>query len=188
MITEEGKRLGQHWDRISPSELDRYLIQDLEHPAYNAQSVLIRSFLIDRLFPAEATSMIEAELYYSACASFALAENRAGRFALLYNAIKHSAAGYELPPFLRNGTRDRFDKHFDVSRLFDDLAICLSVGFDHFTSPFELTWKSFLSGRDFRRCDLIEFGCGSANDYRMSAASGLSSLLDYAGSGACAHR
>jgi len=181
MITEEGRRLGQHWDRISPSELDRYLIQDLEHPSYNAQSVLIRSFIIDRLFPAEATSIIEAELYYSACASFALAEMRSGRFALLYNAIKHGSPGYELPPFLQNEARDRFDKHFDVLRLFDDLAICLSVGFDHFTSPFELAWKSFLSERDFRRCHLIEFGCGSANDYRIWAASGISSLLNYTG-------
>jgi hypothetical protein len=68
MITEEGRRLGEHWGRIGPRELDRYLVQDLEHPAYNAQSVLIRLFIIDRLFPAEATSIIEAELYYSACA------------------------------------------------------------------------------------------------------------------------
>lgn len=181
MITEEGKRLGQRWDRISSSELDRYLIQDLEHPAYNAQSVLIRSFIIDRLFPTEATSIIEAELYYSACASFALAENRAGRFALLYNAIKYSAPGYDLLPFLQSDARDRFGKDFDVSQLLDDLAICLSVGFDHFRSPFEMTWKSFLSGREFQRCQMIEFGCGSGNDYRMWAASGLSSLLNYTG-------
>lgn len=181
MITEEGTRLGQHWDRIGSSGLDRYLIQDVEHPAYNAQSVLIRSFIIDRLFPTEATSIVEAELYYSACASFALAENRAGNFARHYNAIKHGAHGYELPPFLQNETRDRFAKHFDVLKLIDDLAICLSVGFDHFKSPFELAWKNFLSGRDFHLCHLIEFGCGSANDYRMWAASGVSSLLDYTG-------
>ncbi len=29
-LTEEGKILGQHWDRIDSVELDRYLIQDVE--------------------------------------------------------------------------------------------------------------------------------------------------------------
>lgn len=146
-----------------------------------AQSVLIRSFMIDRLFPKEATRIIEAELYYSACASFALSENRAGRFALLYNAIRRGSPGYELPPFLQNGSRERFAGYFDVLTLFDELAISLAAGFDFFTSPFEQTWRRFLIGRDFERCRLMEFGCGSANDYRAWAASGVASLLDYTG-------
>ena len=89
MITEEGMRLGRHWDRIGPSELDRYLVQDVEHPAYNPQSVLIRAFIIDRMFPREAMRIIEAELYYSACASFALSGNREGWFAPLYQGPRN---------------------------------------------------------------------------------------------------
>ena len=181
MITEEGMRLSQHWDRIGPRELDRYLIQDVEHPAYNPQSVLIRAFIIDRMFPREAMQIIEAELYYSACASFALCANREGWFAPLYHTLMHGSAGYELPPFLRKKYRDRFSSYFDVSDLFDQLAICLAVGFDNFSSPFEEIWRNFLKGRQFRRCHLVELGCGSANDYRMWSACGVSSLLEYTG-------
>jgi hypothetical protein len=65
MITDEGKLLGQHWDRIDPVELDSYLIQDVEHPSYNPQSVLIRAFIIDRLFPSDANEIFEEELYFS---------------------------------------------------------------------------------------------------------------------------
>ena len=100
---------------------------------------------------------------------------------MLYNAIKHGAFGCELPPFLHHATRNQFADYFDVSDLFDDLAIGLSVGFDYFTSPFELVWKEFLKNRKFHPVSLIEFGCGSANDYRMWAASGVASLLDYTG-------
>lgn len=181
MITEEGRRLGQHWDRMGPQELDRYLIQDVEHPAYNAQSVLIRAFIIDRMFPREATEIIEAELYYSACASFALTGNREGWFAPLYHALRHGAPGYELPPFLRKEQRDRFDSYFDVSELYDDLAIGLAVGFDNFSSPFEEVWRGFLKDRQRRPCRLVELGCGSANDFRQWSACGVSSLLEYTG-------
>lgn len=181
MITEEGRRLGQHWDRIGARELDRYLIQDVEHPAYNAQSVLLRAFIMDRLFPREATAIIEAELYHSACASFALRSHREGGFAPLYRALTRGMPDGELPPFLRRASRDRFAAYVDVAELYKELAVGLSVGFDFFVSPFETVWKDFLRGRPFERCRLVELGCGSANDYRMWAACGMASLLDYTG-------
>jgi len=181
MITEEGARLGRRWDRFGAGELDRYLIQEVEHPAYNAQSVLIRAFIIDRLFPGAGTELIDAELYYSACALFALHSNREGCFAPLYDAVQKDSPGHALPPFLQKSYRDRFAQYFDVPGLYDDLAKCLPAGFDNFSSPFENAWRHFLGGRDFKRCRMIELGCGSANDYRVWAASGISSLLDYTG-------
>lgn len=181
MITDEGMRLGRHWDRIDPGELDRYLIQDVEHPAYNPQSVLIRSFIIDRMFPRVARPIIEAELYYSACATFALRSNREGNFAALYHVFVNGSSGFALPAFLRKDYRERFADYFDVTDLFKHLAICLSVGFDRFTSPFENIWKNFLKTREFRPCQLAELGCGSANDFRMWSACGVASLLDYTG-------
>ncbi|MFU8847508.1 MAG: class I SAM-dependent methyltransferase [Opitutales bacterium] len=181
MMTEEGQRLGEHWDRISPGKLDSYMIQEVEHPAYNAQSVLIRAFIIDRLFPGEAAEIIEAELYYSACASAALAANREGNFARFYHALRHGATDYLLPPFLNQAHSKRFAGYFDLDKLLDDLAIGLSVGFDHFKSPFEKIWHDFLRERTSQPCRLMEFGCGSANDYRMWAATGLDARVRYRG-------
>ena len=181
MITEEGARLGQHWNRIGADQLDRYLVQDVEHPAFNAQSVLIRSFIIDRFFPGEATDLIEAELYYSACASFALYRNRKKDFASLHQAVQGKPSEFELPPFLEQGFRDPYSRYFEVAELYDEIANCLSTGFDHFSSPFEMVWRDFLKGREFRQCRLIELACGSANDYRMWDACGVAALLDYTG-------
>lgn len=181
MMTEEGQRLGKRWDRISSGKLDSYMIQEVEHPAYNAQSVLIRAFIVDRLFPGEAVEIIEAELYYSACASAALAAKREGNFIQFYHALRHGATDYLLPPFLSQAHSKRFTGYFKLDKLLDDLAIGLSVGFDHFNSPFAPIWQEFLRERTSQPCRLMEFGCGSANDYRMWANMGLDTRVQYRG-------
>lgn len=181
MITDEGKRLGAHWDRIGPTELNRYLIQEVEHPAYNPQSILIRAFLIDRLFPAEGDAIVEEELYFSACACFALLGQREGWFPALYRKLKQGCDDDGLPAFLRGESRERFGPAFDLMELYSEIAICLSVGFDDFSSPFEKTWRTFLGGRRSEGCEVLELGCGSANDYRFLEQFGVAEFLEYRG-------
>ncbi len=129
MITEEGEILGRHWDRVGLDTLDRYLVQDVEHPAFNAQSVLIRAFLIDRLFPGEGSELIEEELFLAACCCFTLVGNREGWFPDLYRKVKFGCPDSDLPIFLRPDNRDRLGSRFDLPELYSQLAVCIATGF-----------------------------------------------------------
>lgn len=180
MITEEGARLAGHWNRIGATELDRYLVQSVEHPSCNPQSILMRAFLVDRLFPRIGAPIIEAELYYSACACFALTAQREGRFGPLYRSVMRGE-DERLPPFLRKDFRNPFVRYFDPSRLYREIAVCCTVGFDEFSSPFESHWREFLESGIPRKCKLVELGCGSANDYRAWCSRGLARWVDYTG-------
>ena len=181
MLTEEGRLLGQHWDAIGSSKLDRYLIQEVEHPAYNAQSVLIRAFFIDRLFKGEANYIIEKELYFSACACYGLLAQREGWFSALYRNLKSGNNDKKLPFFLQTESREQFGTHFNLLDLYTQILQCSSVGFDEFVSPFEDIWRSFLGTRRSLGCKVLELGCGSANDYRLLDSYGVAAFLDYIG-------
>lgn len=181
MITEEGKVLGRHWDRIGSDLLDRYLIQEVEHPAFNAQSVLIRAFLIDRLFPGAGSEIIEEEIYFASCCCFALLSHREGWFPDLYRKVKSGYQDSELPVFLRSSNRERLGSRFELFDVFSELAICLTTGFDDFRSPFESLWKEWIRSRNTEPFKMLELGCGSANDYRFFDSYGLTDLFEYSG-------
>lgn len=181
MITDEGQKLGHHWDLLGEEMLDRYLIQDVEHPAYNAQSVLIRAFLVDRFFPIEGRQLIDEEIYFAACSCFALLGHREGWFSELYRKLKLGCSDSDLPAFLRSEYRERLGSRFSLLDLYSEIAISIIVGFDDFRSPFESLWRDFLRGRKTDRTRVLELGCGSANDYRFFDSYGLTSLVDYSG-------
>lgn len=181
MITEEGKVLGNHWDRIGSDTLDRYLVQDVENPAFNPQSVLIRAFLLDRLFSGEASKLIEEELFFATCCCFALLGHREGWFPDLYRKVKSACPNPDLPVFLRSGNRQRHGARFELSDVYSELAICIAVGFDDFASPFERLWKDWIRNRDAEPIKLLELGCGSANDFRYFDSYGLTEFCEYSG-------
>lgn len=113
MITQEGNDYAAEWSRHGKEYLDSYLIQEVEHPAINPQSVLIRAFFIDRLFPDKLSALVEEEIYYAACACFALLGQREGWFRDLYAQTLPVAPQPELPKFLESTyasqTTDRFE-------------------------------------------------------------------------------
>lgn len=187
-LTAEGKRLADHWSRYGREQLDSYLIQEVEHPAINPQSVLVRSFLGDRLHPGRFDGLIEEELYYSACASFALLGQRQGWFRGLRQALGEPGSDDRLPAFLQRSFREKHALRFSVSDLFEDLARCIPVGFDQIVRPFEPLWAGDLAGAPAgaARPTVLELGCGSANDYRFWASYGLGALIDYTGIDVCA--
>lgn len=181
MITLEGRRLAERWSRYGRSSLDSYLIQDVEHPGINPQSVLVRAFIVDRLFPGEFVDMIEEELAFSACACHALRENREGQFPGFHREITGGSG--RLPEFLRKIGES--PGRFSLPGLADELAKCLTVGFDGFHSPFAKLWREGLAGRVAGKPEILELACGSANDYRHWDACGVAALADYTGMDVC---
>lgn len=185
MITAEGQRLAQHWSRYGRDQLDSYLIQDVEHPSINPQSVLIRAFVIDRLFPGEFAEMIEEELFFAACACHVLQANRQGRLRELFEAVRNTEADAALPEFLRRDFRLETGRLFDLEQLIAGLAKAITLGFEHFSSPFQDVWRQQFQGRSAAAPRIIELGCGSANDYRFWDSYGIAPQVDYVGIDVC---
>ncbi len=187
MISQEGAENAVAWSCHGKGYLDSYLIQEVEHPALNAQSLFIRAFVCDRLSPGAFSELVEEELYFSACASFALLGQREGWFRELYETMLEARHDGALPEFLRRAYREAHGPRFDLKILFDDLAKCLTLGFEHFESPFMEVWTKRLPALRNGECKgrYLELACGSANDYRFFDQYGVAAAMDYEGVDLC---
>ncbi len=191
MITQEGSESAAAWSRHGKDYLDSYLLQEVEHPALNPQSILIRAFFLDRLAPGKFGTLIDEELYFSACACFALLGQREGWFAQLYARLLEGDGENDLPEFLRSDFHRRHASRFTIRELFDELAKCLTLGFEFFESPFRAPWREACQNGPFERAAsppslrALELACGSANDYRYFDDYALAPHLDYTGIDVC---
>lgn len=181
MISEEGRRLARHWQGLGREHLDSYLIQDVEHPAINPQSILVRAFLADRLLPGACAELVSEELLFSACACHALQAHRENKLRELYATVRRAGTGDALPDFLNACLPPHATQSFALETLIADLAKCITLGFEHFTSPFAGRWKECLAQAPSAALSVLELGCGSANDYRFWDAYGLARAIDYVG-------
>ncbi|MHC4740057.1 MAG: hypothetical protein ACYS9Y_14205, partial [Planctomycetota bacterium] len=64
-LKEETERLTQSWMRYKRATLRNYLVQDVQDPRINVQSILTRHFLIERLFGKQFTNVMEQELRFA---------------------------------------------------------------------------------------------------------------------------
>jgi len=186
MITAEGHQLGLHWSCYGPKYLDSYLIQNVEHPAINPQSVLTRAFVVDRLVSARFETIIEDELLFAACACHALQQHSKGRLSELLKCIQQEPPHAELPRFLSPDFLSRQRCHIDLKQLIMTLGACITLGFDWMQSPFEKIWSRALADIKPAGERMLEVGCGSANDYRFWDRYGIARLIDYTGIDVCA--
>lgn len=189
----ETECLRQSWMRHSQRALRDYLVQDVEDPRVNVQSILTRHFLIERLFGAEFDTLMEHEL----------------RFALVVNwllrLLKEPVQPLQLHSVLdallaREDNGEGLDIPAYVSETFAALAVpnymcdlfCWSPVESsdvpipgYLMSTFETIWREVLADREPPRLCVLEPACGSANDYRFLEAFGLARLLDYTGFDLC---
>lgn len=146
--------LEQTWSRGNAEMLDRYLVSGFQNPRINVQSILVRHFLISKLFGAQWDQMADAEL----------------RFAVELNeALRRRASelGVTMGSYLDPA------KYAGVQRVDEVIA-------DRQTS-FEARWRAEVAERTAAPLRVLEFACGSANDYRAFVACGLARHLDYTG-------
>ncbi len=145
---------GRTWAYLPSDVLDAYLVSGYQNPRINVQSILVRHFLTRRLFGDEFDELTDEEI----------------RFALRLNEILRLRT-IELG--VRMGSFIDPVKHADVKRV--DEAIERRDG------EFISRWHTALAERQAESVSVLEFACGSANDYRTFAESGLASFLDYRG-------
>lgn len=153
-LVREQRRLRKSWVRHAPELLNEYLVSGYQNPRINAQSILARHHLIRRLFGDEFDELMQEELVFCAEANA---------------AIRKRAA--ELGVSIRVYTDD-------VRRA--QVAEVCQVIADRETT-FEERWRAVLADRTAKPLKVLEFACGSANDYRFFDSYGLAKFLDYTG-------
>ena len=206
-LRDEATRLAQAWMRHEAGMLQDYLVQDVEDPRLNVQSILTRHFLIEQLFGERFAGLQEQELRFALAANWLLSLLRrsagADDFAAVFHALQQgadNAEGTEIPAYIRQ-TFAAFPSGPGAGEP-DSMAIAIPNYFAQFLtetafnqSPprlppraldtFAEVWPQALTTAESGRLKILELACGSANDYRALAASGLARRLDYTGLDLC---
>lgn len=152
--TEEAKLRGV-WAGYRQDMLERYLVSGYQDPRINAQSILARHTLVRALFGADFEPLMQEEL------AFAVELNEAVRVRAEELGVTISAT---LDP----------DAYADIQRVTEVIADRAPL--------FAGRWRDALASREATTpLTVLEFACGSANDYRAFADYGIARFLDYTG-------
>ncbi len=146
--------LERAWADLPSEMLDAYLVSGYQNPRINLQSILLRHYLIRRLFGDEFRELMEAEI------RFAVALNETLR-------VRAGELGVTMGSYLDPA------RYAEVKRVDEAIA-----GRD---TEFADRWAAALTGRRAEPLSVLEFACGSANDYRAFVECGLARFLDYRG-------
>ena len=143
------------WRGTAAAALDAYLVSGYQNPRINVQSILQRHFLVDRIFGPGFEELKEDEL------RVAVELNEALR-------LRATALGVTMGSYLDERKRAAVAS---VDEALDGRDVELSE-----------RWLTELQGREAAPASVLELACGSANDYRAFAWSGLAEHLEYLGS------
>jgi len=177
-----------------------YLVEQVEDPRINIQSILTRHFLIEGLFGDQFAALKEEELRFGAVMNWLLklsekglcreearslldalskgADNAAGLeiphfVASIFAGLPRKADGMKVPNYVQQALQD-------VPLKTDKLALAEQV-----KTTFQVLWRKLLARKRPHRVSVLEPASGSANDYRYIDAFGLGRLLDYTGFDLC---
>ena len=181
----ESQRLKFSWDKHPHEHLDTYLVQDVEDPRINAQSLLTRALIADTLFPNRFTALIDAEFQFAACMTWLLTQLNAGvnRWNLLDELIEENT---QIPAFIRTTTHlleqeDVLYPDYLREALFHLPTHEKGPITDRILDTFAPFWRNALDGLSVPPVSILEPACGSANDYRQISEHRLAPFLNYTG-------
>jgi ubiquinone/menaquinone biosynthesis C-methylase UbiE len=153
-IRQEEAKLRGVWAGYRPEMLDIYLVSGYQDPRINSQSILGRHTLVRALFGSEFEDLMREEFAH------AVELNEVIRLRAEELGVKLTAT---LDPA----------GQADVQRVTEVIADRAPV--------FAQRWREALAGREAPSISVLEFACGSANDYRAFADYGIARFLDYTG-------
>jgi SAM-dependent methyltransferase len=134
--------------------LDTYLVSGYQDPRINLQSILLRHALARRLFGDGLPALMDDEI------RIAIALNDRLRLHALERGVP---IGSYLDP-------SKHQKVVEIAGVIEDGAGALGP-----------RWIQALQGRPSAPLRVVEFACGSANDFRSWVAYGLAAHIDYTG-------
>jgi len=193
----ESELLRLAWARHDEQFLDGYLVNNVEDPRVNVQSIITRGFLIDTIFPNEFTALIREEIRFGACLSSILRLLESNCFKLSRGTLlsslesgsktchgvcvpSHVQQCFEMVSGQRVAVPDYVSEALIGSVSDESLWIAESA-----LSTFEFIWAGLLSNRKANEIIVLEPACGSANDYRCLNSFEISAFLKYTGFDIC---
>jgi SAM-dependent methyltransferase len=189
----ETERLAKSWMRHGRDTLRNYLVQDVQDPRINVQSILTRHFLIGHLFGAEFEALMEHELRFALVMNWLLRllkkpvqpwQLHSALDALL--SCQDAAEGLTIPSYI-----SEIFAALAVPNYMCDLLCWSPVETtdapipEQALSTFGAVWREVLADKYPGRICVVEPACGSANDYRFLESFGIARLLDYTGFDLC---
>ena len=189
----ETERLTASWAKYGRDTLRSYLVEDVEDPRINVQSILTRHFLIERLFGGRFEALMEQELRFSLVMNWLLRLLKKPVSAEQLQDVLHALLAGE-------NNAERLEIPSYISEIFATLAmpnyICDLLNWapvettgvpvpEYLMSTFQAIWHEVLADEQPQRISVLEPACGSANDYRFIEAFGIARLLDYTGFDLC---
>jgi ubiquinone/menaquinone biosynthesis C-methylase UbiE len=149
----EELKLKRSWARHKPEMLEVYLVVGYQDPRINAQSIIARHTLVRALFGSDFDALMREELEHA---------------VELNEAMRVRAA--ELGITMAKSAPDALANKALVAEVIADRA-----------PIFAERWRTALADREAEPLSVLEFACGSANDYRAFADYGIARFLDYTG-------
>ena len=211
---KETRGLIRSWTRCDRAELRDYLVEGVEDPRVNVQSILTRHFLIEGLFPDRFAALREHELRFALVMNWLLAAMKEPDGDEVTNAALNAlldevddGEGVAIPGYVREtfamlpyvGQREADGA--EVPNYLVDAIVARPAepgdpGIEErVLATFQHLWRGLLEREAARRItgrrtsaphvSVLEMGCGSANDYRFLDAFGVARFLDYRGIDLC---
>jgi hypothetical protein len=186
-LIKENRSLRWSWDQYPAEHLDRYLIQGVEDPRINCQSILSRALIVDTLWPGEFDALIDDELRFGAVLVWLIQQlhSQVPRDEI-HQALRSQNA--HVPAFVSETwawlvSDDCPIPNYITQALFernpDSPQQALS---ERALDSFGQLWHMELSSKaQPTRMSVLEPACGSANDYTIIDAYGLAPYLHYTG-------
>ncbi|MBN2183555.1 MAG: class I SAM-dependent methyltransferase [Sedimentisphaerales bacterium] len=190
----ETEKLLKSWSKHDRTTLRNYLVEDVQDPRINIQSILSRHWLVEKLFGEKFADLAEHELRFGLVVNWLLEllkrQVRTDRLqAVLYALIsgQKNAEGIEIPSY--------------ISQTFAGLAlpnyICDLLNWapvestdepvpEYIMTTFQRIWSELLAEEKSKKISVLEPACGSANDYRFIDSFGISGFINYTGFDLCA--
>ncbi len=150
----ETRLLRWSWGSRNAERLDEYLVIGWQNPRINVQSILVRHALLRLLFGGAHEDLMSAEI----------------RFAVELNEMLRIESERTQIPIKAYLDPDRQARIRELGLVISDRE-----------REFEERWRETLAAQAPAKLSVLEFACGSANDYRAFAAFGLAPFLDYVG-------
>ena len=189
----ETNGLIRSWDRHDQEVLRSYMVQDVEDPRINIQSILARHFLIRHLFGERFSDLKEQELRFGLVVNWLLnllkASVDARRLHTILDALlegEDNVEGLKIPGYVTETFAGLALPNY-ICDLFSWAPVeTTDVPIPgYLMETFQKIWRELLEDEQPKRVSVLEPACGSANDYRFIDAYGIGRLLDYTGIDLC---
>lgn len=185
----ESIKLAGCWQKYGRDYLQNYLVQSVQDPRINLQSILTRHYLIDKLFPGQFDFFMEHEIRFSLVVNWLIRLWKDG--LKQYEQVGILDALFENQPYSQNiqvpeyilESFSMLEPHNYICSLLsarqrEDSDIPLQ---DYDLNTFQNIWKEILSESESAEISVIEPACGSANDSRFFKSYNILQFINYHG-------